>query len=216
MKFFQIFPILTLAVGLSTSLYGQDERFFKELFFDELNMTKDTSSSSKGIYDKIVHSDAIRFDLDRDGKLESIVFLKKDAEDWVDIFNHQRKKIFSFRFAAKGIASKIHKVEIKTLGKDTVAVLFYYYEGMVKYLDFNASGRLYILTIDHQNLKSISMFKSQSFYEESRGQKVPYHERSYDVTVLDLNGDSIKEVMIKQRHVSSVFWYKGNGKWATY
>jgi hypothetical protein len=92
----------------------------------------------------------------------------------------------------------------------------YYYEGLSKYTEMQSTSRIYAITIDNDNLKSLTAFKGPSVYEEHKSLKGHYHLRNYQVYLQDLNNDGTKELIVKFRETSQVFIYDGNGKWQTF
>jgi hypothetical protein len=92
----------------------------------------------------------------------------------------------------------------------------YYYEGVSRYTEMQATSRLYVGTIDNDDLKTLSVLKGPSFFEEHKSLKGHYHLRNYQVYLEDLNNDQVKELVIKYRMVSQVFIYNGSGEWKTF
>lgn len=208
--FLGIFAIFILSWGAK----AQDERYFRQIFSGELTKTEETIENKK--YSYVLHSPYYALDLNRDGASEQVVFVKRDSEDWLDILSSDNKKIFSFRFDNLGYDSELFKIEMKTLGPHTTILLLYYYEGISKYIDFQGTSRLYAVTIDNNDLKTLATFKGPSFFDEVKNFKGHYHKRNYQVYLEDLNKDSNKELIIKYRASNSVFLYKGEGKWQTF
>lgn len=195
----------------------QDERYFRQIFSGEL--VKEKAQSGEKKYSYFIHSPYYDLDLNHDNTPEQIVFVKKDSEDWVEIFenkNGEQKKIFSYRFETKGYNSELYRIEFKKLSPKTSVLLMYYYEGVSKYIEMQGSSRLYVVTIDNDDLKTLSAFKGPSFFDEYRSFKGHYHLRNYQVYLQDLNNDGIKELIVKYRQTSQVFLYDGNGKWKTF
>jgi hypothetical protein len=208
--FFGILAILIMSWGAK----AQDERYFRQIFSGELTKTEDTVENKK--YSYVIHTPYYALDLNRDGAPEQVVFVKRDSEDWLDILNSDKKKIFSYRFDNLGFDSELFKIEMKTLGPHTTILLLYYYEGVSKYIDFQGTSRLYAITIDNNDLKTLAGFKGPSFFDEVKNFKGHYHKRNYKVYLEDLNKDSSKELIIKYRATNYVFLYKGEGKWQTF
>ena len=199
---------------VSWSAYAQDERYFRQLFSGEILKSNQKIDVKK--YSYFVHTPYYALDLNRDGISEQIAFVKKDNEDYIEIFNQDKTKIFSYRFENKGYDSDLFRVELKTLSPKTSILLMYYYEGVSKYINFQGTSRIYAVTIDNQDLKTLAAFKGPSFYDEQKTFKGHYHKRNYDVYLEDLNKDSVKELVVKHRNVSNVFVYLGEGKWNTF
>jgi hypothetical protein len=206
--------LLILMFVVSLCAWAQDERYFRQLFSGELSKSNEKIEAKK--YSYFVHTPYYALDLNQDGVPEQIVFVKKDNEDWIEILNQDKVKIFSYRFENKGYDSDLFRIELKTLGPHTSILLLYYYEGVSKYIDFQGTSRIYAITIDDRDLKTLAAFKGPSFFDEQKTFKGHYHKRNYDVYLEDLNNDSVKELVVKHRNVSTVFVYKGKGMWQTF
>lgn len=201
-------------VVLSWRATAQDERYFRQLFSGEINKGKEEVVEKK--YSYLVHTPYYALDLNRDGVPEQIVFVKKDNEDWIEILNSDKKKIFGYLFENKGYDSELFRVELKTLSAKTSILLLYYFEGISKYIDFQGTARVYAITIDNNDLGTMKAFKGPSFFDEQKTFKGHYHKRNYEVILEDLNRDNVKELIIKHRNTSTVFLYKGSGLWQTF
>lgn len=193
---------------------AQDERYFRQLFSGEINKTQTVVNEKK--YSYFVHSPYYAIDLNRDGVAEQIVFVKKDNEDWIEILNFEKKKIFGYLFENKGFDSELFRVELKTLSSKTSILLLYYYEGVSKYINFQGTSRVYAVTIDNNDLSTMKAFKGPSFFDEEKTFKGHYHKRNYEVFLEDLNRDGVKELIVKHRNTSNVFIYQGSGMWQTF
>lgn len=201
-------------VVLSWRATAQDERYFRQLFSGEINKGKEEVVEKK--YSYLVHTPYYALDLNRDGVPEQVVFVKKDNEDWIEILNFDKKKIFSYLFENKGYDSELFRVELKTLSAKTSILLLYYFEGVSKYINFQGTARIYAITIDNNDLGTMKAFKGPSFFDEQKTFKGHYHKRNYEVILEDLNHDNVKELIIKHRNTSTVFLYKGTGHWQTF
>lgn len=195
----------------------QDERYFRQLFSGELSREKGVSDDKK--YSFFIHTPYYEIDLNRDSKPEEVIFVKKDSEDWIEIFerkNGERVKIFSYQFETKGYDSELYRMEFKKLSASTSILILYYYEGLSKYTEMQSTSRVYAVTIDGNDLKKMTGFKGPSFFEEYKALKGHYHIRNYQVFLKDLNNDDVKELVVKFHLTSQVFIYDGNGKWKTF
>jgi hypothetical protein len=195
----------------------QDERYFRQIITGERGLGVGQAAEKK--YSYYIHSPYYALDLNHDGNPEQIVFVKKDSEDWVEIFEQKlgaKKKIFSYRFETKGFDSELFKIEFKKLSPKTYAIIFYYYEGVNRYTELTATSRIYVGTIDLEDLKTLAVFKGPSFFEEHKSLKGHYHLRDYQVYLQDLNNDLVNELVVKYRLTSQVFLYNGDGKWKAF
>jgi hypothetical protein len=195
-------------------VFAQDERFFRKLFSGELEKSFDTRDQKKYSYN--LYTPEYALDLNNDKLSEYLVAVRRDSEDWLDIFNSYKERIFQYRFVNSGPNSSIYRVQRKMLDQKTTLLLIYYFEGENNYTIYESSARLYLMTIPHNDLTKISIYKGPSIFEEYRSLKQHYHIRDYQLGVLDLNNDGIKEVMVKYRNMSEVYFYTGDGKWQSF
>lgn len=208
------FLVFILFLTFSWQAVAQDERFFRQLFSGDLVKSSKVEETKK--YKNIIHTPYYSLDINRDGKDENIVFVKKDSEDWLEILNEDKKKIFGYLLENKGFDSELFKIELKTLSPTTDVLLFYYYEGVSKYIEFQGTSRIYAMTVDNRDLTTLNVFKGPSFFDEFRSQKGHYHKRNYQVYLDDLNQDQTKELIVKHQRMSNVFMYQGKGRWSTF
>lgn len=195
----------------------QDERYFRQLFSGELAKIGPKADEVK--YSYFIHTPYYAIDINRDGIAESLVFVKKDSEDWVEIYEEKggvKNLLFSYRFETKGFDSELFRVELKKISANTSILIMYYYEGLSRYTEMQGTSRIYAVTIDQNDLKTMTAFKGPSFFEEHKSLKGHYHIRNYQVYLQDLNNDDSKELIVKFRETSQVFIYNGNGKWKTF
>ena len=196
----------------------QDERYFRQLFSGELAKIGDKSTEQK--YSYFLHTPFYDLDLNHDGIPEQLVFVKKDSEDWIEIYEksktNEKKKIFSYRFETKGFDSELYRIEFKKISDHTSILLMYYYEGLSRYTEMQSTSRIYAVTIDNNDLKTLAAFRGPNFFEEHKSLKGHYHIRNYQVYLQDLNNDNVKELIVKYRGMSQVFIYSGNGQWKTF
>lgn len=196
----------------------QDERYFRQIFSGEL-AKKEMKANDQKKYSYLIHTPYYALDLNHDNNPEDLVFVKKDSEDWIEILEEvkgEKKKIFSYRFETKGYNSELYRIEFKKLSSKTSVLIMYYYEGLSKYTEMQGTSRIYLITIDNDDLKTLTAFKGPSFFEEHKSLKGHYHLRNYQVYLKDLNNDDVKELIVKYRETSQVFLYDGNGKWKTF
>jgi hypothetical protein len=208
------FVFVIICLTWSFLIKAQDERYFRQIFSGEINRNKDIEKTKS--YSYLVHTPYYALDINDDQTPEQIVFIKKDSEDWIEILDKKKEKIFSYQFETKGYDSELFRIELKKLNATTRILLLYYYEGISRYLDFNGTSRIYAITIDNSDLSTMAGFKGPSFFDEKKSLKGHYHKRHYEVILTDLNKDLTKELIVKYRNSHEVFVYRGKGKWQTF
>jgi hypothetical protein len=195
---------------------GQDERFFRQIFSGDLDQAAPKVEPKEYFYR--VNSPFYEFDLDGDFRSESFVLEKKDGEDWFHIhaYGEIKKRHLSYRLEASGPKSRIYKISVRQLSAETKLILLYFYQGVNKYLEMRGTTRLYFLTMDNNDLTTLSMYKGPVVWDEFRSFKGHYHQRNYGVSLFDYNKDGIRELAIKYHLISEVYFYQGKGNWRTF
>ena len=215
-NFYVLFLMLQLFVPWRAM--AQDERYFRQLFSGEL--IKKTNSSTDKKYSYFLHTPFYSIDLNHDGVAEQVVFVKKDSEDWIEIYDQShgtnKTKIFSYQFEPLGFDSDLYRIEFKKLSAQTSILILYYFEGISRYAEMQSTSRIYFITIDNNDLKTFAAYKGPSIFEEKKSLKGHYHLRNYQVYLQDLNNDDVKEVVVKHRGMSQVYIYKGHGNWKSF
>jgi hypothetical protein len=206
---------ITLFIQFSFTAQAQDERFTRELLSGDLTRIVAPQSESK--YNYKVRTPYYEIDLNQDDKNESFVVEKKDGEDWVHVYNYSKEKIYSFKLDTGGAHSRLYRITSKSLSKDFKVYVLHFFEGVTQFLKFRSQARFYFLTIDKNNLKSISTYKGPAFWEEFKSFKHNhYHQREYKLTAVDLDVDGIKELTLSYNDTRRVYFYRGNGYWQTF
>ena len=211
----RMFIVLIFCLLAPKFSFCQDEKFFRDIFTGDLAKKPEETVSEKK-YTNLFHSPEYLIDLNNDGIEQAVVIVKRDGDDWVDIFDQYKEKLFSYKFEEKGIYSTVYRIVRKRLNDKTVVLIFYYFEGETNYINFESSARIYLLTIDNKDLKSMSMFKGPSIFEEFKSYRSDYHLRNYKNAVIDLALRENRQLIVKYRGMSQVFMYAGNGKWKTF
>jgi hypothetical protein len=201
-----------LSMVLPTCVSAQDERFFNKIFSDQ---TKEKAKEVKNV--DFIRVKALspfyEFDLNGDGRKEKILFEKSNGESLVNIYSSGGEALFEYKFESKGIRSRVYKLNIKRVSSGAVVLAFHFYEGYIESTNFYGSSRLYLLSIDNNNLKTISMFKGPSLWEEVESSWYGYRQKPYRFFVKDFNADGVKDIKVSARGTSRVYQYKGNGRW---
>jgi len=203
-----------LLIALSFYLFdasAQDERFYRKIFTGELFQKPQEIEEFK----IVVKTPKYKLDLNRDGIEESIVIMKKDGIDFFTILDSFGRLIFEKRLSTMGKGSKLFKMQLKTLSKNTDALILHFYEGATEGTVFEATARLYFLTIDHRNLNKLYFYEGPHFYHEKQMPNGKYFNRRYTVNTLDYNDDGVKEISISYNKISRIFFYVSEGIWST-
>lgn len=204
--------IITLSLMFASCAFAQDERFIRELYQDALRQTEEVKIAPKVLAESPVY----KLDLNRDGLEEGIRTSVRDGLDYIQIDDYSGKTIFESSLSTVAKNSRIYKINLKTISKDTDALIVYFYEGQNEAVQFEGTARIYFITIDKRNLKTISIFKGPHFFHEFEKQRNQYGKRYYRVNVVDYNSDNIKEISVSYNKISRIYRYLENGKWAKF
>ncbi|MFW5887754.1 MAG: hypothetical protein ACOCUH_03045 [Bacteriovoracia bacterium] len=206
-KFIIIFSIFCLC----SSTFSQDERFLRKMFTGSLG--ENQLQLPLEAADVVVKSPSYQWDLNNDGTNENIIVYKIDGLDWLQVTNHVSEELFLHQFQAYGKDNGLQKIGIYQLSNKTKLLLLHYYEGVTKYITTEGTARLYLLTIDNNNVDTLKMFRGPAFFVERSFFTGVHSVRGYKVIVRDYNEDGVKEVGIRFKTIARILSYKGNGNW---
>jgi hypothetical protein len=195
----------------SAMLHAQDERFFRKLFSGDLKDKEVIDNRATPTFQ--VAGTFYSYDINKDGRIESLVSEKRDGQEWLNIHDYKGKIIYSAHFETLGLNSWLYKVSIRNISNNTRVFIFHFYEGSTEYLEFKGQSRLYFLSIDNRDIKSLSLYKGPIIFDETESFKKDYHLRSYKMDLVDFNGDGVNEISLKYHLNSWVYLYHYPGKW---
>lgn len=202
---------LILLLGLPVA-FGQDERFIREAFTKKELIKKEDLKKDDSFSFKVL-SPIFRIDINSDGKKELIIWENKDGRNWIHIHNIFKVRVASFELVTDGFNSKVYRISVRRISPKTKVLFVYFYEGITTYLNFSATSRVYFITIDNDNLESLSIYKGPAIWEESEFRNSHYHQRNYQLSLVDFNRDGIQEVLVKFNNNSRVYVYTDFSKW---
>lgn len=194
-------------------LFAQDETFIRKLFLGEFKEKVDRQKSLNEKYS--VYSPLYEFDIDRDNRNEKFVYRFIDGALWFHILDYRNRKIFNYEFDTNGLHARLFRIRIRQLSPAVRVFVLYFYDGFASYLEYKGNARAYFLTIERDNIKSLSMYKGPAIWEEHKDSRVHYHQRAFDLHFVDYNKDGMKEIAFDFYGITRVFMYRGDGRWAT-
>lgn len=210
MRFFLFFTLfLTL-----NPLQAQDERFFRRILSGEL-----IESERPPVFEKTYHfvaqSPLYEIDLNGDKKKEALSYEIKDGEHWINIFSASdgKKIIFQGKMETAGKDASLFKISLRELSSKLKVLILFFYEGNSQYLDFNGTGRVYLITFEKNDLSTLHLSPGPAFFQEKEQRNLGYYQRNYAVEIFDYNKDGVRELTVKHGHISRVMMYLGGGKW---
>ncbi len=154
-----------------------------------------------------------RFDLGGDARKESFFFAKRDGTDWMFIYDWRGQEVFRRSLETLGGGSRAYRLEAHRLSPATRLFLIYFLEGKTHYRELRSTARLYLLTIERGDLSTFNMAKGPVVWEEYEDGIGHYHQRQHQVILKDLNGDGVREVVVRYHLITRVLQYQGNGQW---
>lgn len=192
----------------SFSAFGQDERYYRSIFSGDLFNLKDNA-----YYYKVkVSSPKYVLDLNRDTKDDSFQTIKMDGNDFIQINDEYGREVFRGMLETKGKNSSIFRASFKQVDKNTDVLILHFYEGEAHTSTYEATARLYFVTIPNRNLNKITMTKGPFFWTERERAAGKYWNRRYSVNTLDYNNDGSREISVSFNSISRVYFYL-NGSW---
>ena len=150
-------------------------------------------------------------DLTGDGKKEAIGFVNLDGKDRMVVADFRGRSVFQYDFRAVGLDATPYKILFRSLSPSSKALIIHYYEGRTDHVKFMGSARLYFLTFEKNDLKTLSIYRGPSvFYEHL---EKSYRQRNYKVNIVDFDGDGRRDVLIQYSGIRDIFLYRGEGRW---
>lgn len=196
---------------LSSSVYGQDERFFQNVFKGKFAEER----NNKNIFKIRVSTPRYELDLNRDGIKEALQIEKRDGMDAVLLYDSYGKKLYETTLVPKGKRSHLFRASQVKISKDVEVLLLHYYEGDLESKTFEGSARLYFLTIRNKDLRNITLTKGPFFWSERERAAEKYWARRYTVNTVDYNNDGYKEISVLFNNIARVYYFAPEGNWYT-
>jgi len=162
----------------------------------------------------VFESPAYHLDLDGDGRDEVLKIIKRDGVDWLDLRGHDRREVFSGKLWAMGSGSRIYRLRLVDLSAGLRVLLIYLYEGQTEARRFEATARLYFLTLPDRQLKNLELTAGPRFWHEFAAQREQYGRRAYSVNLKDYDGDGTKDVGVEYNRIQSIWRYQ-QGSWVS-
>ena len=202
--------ILLLLCVCSFYSFGQDERFYRSMFNGVLSKKNEFTP-----YKVKVFSPKYMIDLNRDGIKESFQTVKKDGIDFIRLNNSFGELIFEASLFTKGSNSSIYKANFFNVKENVDVLVLHFYEGENSSATFEASGRLYFITILNQDMRTASLTRGPYFWHERERAAGKYWNRKYTVNFVDYNNDGTREISVSFNDISRIYYYTKNGVWKT-
>ena len=202
---FVLFVLITVLGLLGQGVWAEDERSF---------IGKDVLlplSEKKAVFEHSFPEYLI--DLTGDGRKERIHFVNRDGKDRIFVKNSWGKSLYQYDFRAVGLDATPYKILFRSLSPSSKVLVIYYYEGYTDYLKLMGSSRLYFLSFDKNDLKTLNMYRGPSVFYEHVAQGKSYRRREYKVELVDFNRDGKRDVLVRYNGILDIFLYRGQGSW---
>ncbi len=195
--------LLTL---LSFSCLGMDQRFFFE--------NQKIQAQVKPPYKFEVETSYYGIDLTHDGQDEFFKVQKKDGEDWLEFYDDHKNKVKNLKLNAQGSNSRLHRVSYYRLSSEAQVLVLFFQKGQTKSLNFNSSFQLYFVSIDKDQLGTLTLKAGPVVAYESYDFLFDHYAfRKAYFSVEDLNQDNIRDIVIRSPRTSQAYLYLGGGQW---
>ena len=154
-------------------------------------------------------------DLNGDGKKERIYFVNKDGQDGMFVKDFRGKSIYHYVFRALGLDATPFKIRFRSLGPFSKVLVIHYYEGYTDYLKFMGTARLYFLTFEKNDLKTLKMRRGPGVFYEHLEKGKSYRQRTHRVDIVDWDKDGLRDIVVRYGgfRIRDIFLYRGKGSW---
>lgn len=204
--------VVFLLFLISGQVLSQDERYYRHILSGQLPKSNDEIKDS-AVSPFNVGGHVYKVDLDSDGIEELIQPQKRDGVDWLEIRNSSEGVLFAAKLWATGGDSSLYKVRMVYLSAATRALILFLDEGFTRGLKFESTAKIFLLTYDNNDLKTLKLTEGAHLFQEKEAQRDLYWRRDYQVNVFDMDGDGTREVSVQYNHIQRIFRYKGKGSW---
>ncbi len=205
--------ILVLLAALPISPSAQDEAALWQMLEGGRARESLRPQKSRPVHFK-ARTPRYRFDIGADARKESFYFAKHDGTDWMFIHDWKGNEVFRHSLDALGGDSRAYHIRATTLSPGVRLFLVYFYEGKTHYTVLRATARLYLLTLEAGDLKTLKMAKGPLVWDEHEDGLAHYRQRQHKVFLKDLNADGVREVVVRYHLITRVLSYQGEGRWS--
>ena len=195
---------------LSLSVWGQDERYYRQILSGELPKLNDSRSLVQNQF--TVSGSVYRIDLNNDGIEESLVPEKSDGVDSLSILDSSGRVINWTKFLTSGRASSIYKIRLVQISTTVKALLIFLDEGVTAGKKMESVARFYVLTFENNDLSRLNLAQGPHIFHEKEAQRDQYFRRDYQVNAYDIDGDGTREIAVQFNHIQRIMKYE-NGVW---
>lgn len=198
---------------ISGFAFGQDERFFRQILKGEDLSLPEKGQSYNAVQSFVLKGKSYRIDLTGDSVEETIQPMKRDGVDWIEIRNASETVLYSGKLFAMGAESFLYKLKLVQLSESLKALILYLDEGGVQGKKFESTARIYVLSYENNDLRTLKLTEGPHFFHEKESTREQYWRRTYQVNVYDVDHDGTRDISVQYNHIQRFMLYKGNGEW---
>ena len=185
----------------STGIWAQSEVQVRSMLGPFIPKIKTSSTIDKKVRS---FSDYYKLDLNGDGHYEGISVENSDEGSSIHFFKNHYEHFQELVIGAGGAFSKVEKIELRQVSSKESVLLIFFSEGLQQYLSTRSRQRLFVIYLPPSLFeKQFKLDRGPLVFEEYSN-KGHYHVRKYEVDTVDLNGDGMKEILLKSRDIERV------------
>lgn len=189
---------------------AQDERFWRKLITGELTREQQKEpEAAKWVFS----TPRYEYDLNGDGKTESIEIQKRDGLNVIEIYSHDKSLLFTGNISGIGVESKIYRLRVVDISETIRTIIVHFYEGKTQSRHFEATARIYFLTFNKSKMEKIVFQKGPLYWHEYEAPRDQYWRRKYAINVMDLDKDGKNEIFVNFNRIQSIWQYQDSGLW---
>ncbi len=192
---------------------AQDERLWRKVLSGEMALELPVPPPAPRY---VFEGPVYRVDLDGDGREEGLRPAKRDLVDWLDVLSHDGRVLYQAPLEALGVDARLDRVRLVDLAPGKRVLILQYFEGKTEARRMEATARLWFLSMDGLDLKTLKLTRGPGYWHEFEAQREQYGRRLYALSVRDVDGDGVKDVSVAYNHVMHVWRYQGNGLWTSF
>ncbi|MFG1499903.1 hypothetical protein ABMA70_06795 [Halobacteriovorax sp. XZX-3] len=206
---------LKLMIGLcpillfSTNSIAQDAWLLDDFYTQ--GSKKEEKKRAKTHYKK----DSALYQIDINGDIvrEYIGTSIVDGIPTLQIYDVQKRLIFSYRFPISGFNSHIYRIKRRKISENKTATLFYQFNGNTNYINTYGSSNLWGIVVENGKLDNIKIHNFGQIWQENKDNYGLY-KRAHLVNFMDVNNDGQLDVVISSGSVYKAYSHVNGSEWS--
>jgi hypothetical protein len=197
----------------SFKLFAADEHLYKVLDQFKSESLVDKRQKRPKVQVKTSYYEV---DLNQDSQPEYAQAHKIDGIDYFILKDSFKRTLLKKKLDTNGDNSYLYKMQLKRISKDINILILYFDQGSVDAYNFTKSAKLYFITIENSKINDLHFYSGPSFFYEYQTKHNNYINRKYSVSLFDYDSDGKKELSVKYKSITKIYFYQGDGVWKTY